>query len=120
MKFSIACRIGSESSVLSNMRQLVFILPRLYKSPNLSGAACSHGPVGERTMGSRIHRARLGVTALSSLCAMSLHAQISVTTYHNDNARTGQNIQEITLTPANVNSTTFGKLFTVTVDGAVY
>jgi outer membrane protein assembly factor BamB len=47
-------------------------------------------------------------------------AQVNVTTYHYDNARTGQNTQETVLTPANVGSTVFGKLFSVPVDGAVY
>ncbi|HLW78005.1 MAG TPA: pyrrolo-quinoline quinone, partial [Terriglobia bacterium] len=42
-----------------------------------------------------------------------------VLTYHNDNARTGQNLGETILTPANVNSTTFGKLFILPADGKV-
>lgn len=43
-----------------------------------------------------------------------------VLTYRNDEARTGQNLQETVLTPANVNSARFGKLHTFYVDGYVY
>jgi Fibronectin type III domain len=53
--------------------------------------------------------ATLGVTDLGA-----------VATYHNDNARDGANTQEYALTTANVSTATFGKLFSCTVDGAVY
>jgi hypothetical protein len=43
-----------------------------------------------------------------------------VFTYHNDLARDGVNTQEYALTTKTVNSATFGKLFSCTVDGAVY
>ena len=43
-----------------------------------------------------------------------------VATYHNDNARTGQNIVETVLTPDNVNAAHFGKLYSFPVDGYVY
>ncbi len=42
-----------------------------------------------------------------------------VLTYHNDNTRSGQNTQETTLTTANVNSTSFGKVGFDSVDGKV-
>jgi len=48
------------------------------------------------------------------------HAQVNVTTYHNDNSRTGQYTQETVLTPTNVSSGQFGKVFTTQVDGFVY
>ena len=42
-----------------------------------------------------------------------------VTTYKNDVARTGQNLTETSLTPANVNATSFGLLRTLGTDGKV-
>lgn len=44
---------------------------------------------------------------------------VSVLTYHNDNARTGSNSNETILTTLNVNSTKFGKIGTMPVDGLV-
>ena len=42
-----------------------------------------------------------------------------VLTYHNDVARTGQNLSEKSLTTSKVNSSSFGKLFAIPVDGKV-
>jgi hypothetical protein len=47
-------------------------------------------------------------------------ANVDVLSYHDDPLLTGQNLQEESLTPANVNVTNFGKLFSQAVDGPIY
>jgi len=59
------------------------------------------------------------VVGVLTLIAASAAGQVSVTTEHNDNSRTGQNVSETYLTPGNVTSKYFGKLFTQKVDGLV-
>jgi outer membrane protein assembly factor BamB len=56
--------------------------------------------------------------ALLLTVSLALAAE-DVTTYHNDIARTGQNLHETILNLKNVNSSTFGKLFTMPVDAKI-
>ena len=67
------------------------------------------------------------VTATSvANSANSASATVAVTdlagvfTHHNDLSRDGANTQEYALTSSTVNTTTFGKLFSCAVDGAVF
>ena len=69
------------------------------------------------------------VLVLATFCLMMLAScgsssqragRASVLTYHNDNARSGVNQIETTLTPSNVRSSGFGKLATFKVAGYVY
>jgi hypothetical protein len=60
-----------------------------------------------------------GLGVLVSMFAVPRLAAQGVMTWHNDAARTGQNLTETLLSPSNVNSTSFGLLFTLPVDGKV-
>jgi hypothetical protein len=61
--------------------------------------------------------ANASIAASSSVAVTDLPG---VYTHHNDVQRTGQNLKEYALTPANVNSSTFGPLFSCPVDGFVF
>lgn len=62
---------------------------------------------------------RIGTTGIANPEGTSF-LPINVLTHHYDIARTGQNVKETTLAPANVTPDTFGKLFSYPVDGYVY
>jgi hypothetical protein len=62
---------------------------------------------------------RFVLSAFFLACFVARAFSQNVLTYHNNNARSGLNAAETTLTLSNVNSASFGKLFTLTVDGLV-
>ncbi len=72
-----------------------------------------------------IHKSQAGIAFPASFlicfsfCAVPVSSATDVVTYHNDIARTGQNQQETILSYSNVDASSFGKLFTLPVDGVI-
>lgn len=61
----------------------------------------------------------VSISLLSLACLTAASGQVNILTQRYDNARTGANLAETILTPTTVSSS-FGKLFTLPVDGAIY
>lgn len=100
--WSVAPAGGSFSSATSSSGQ-----PTTLTAPQTAGVyTVTASSAADPTQSASI---QIGVTGLAG-----------VYTYHDDLARDGADEQEYALTPSNVNSAGFGKLFSCTVDGAVY
>jgi hypothetical protein len=96
----------------------IFSPPRfiasLCESPTFSAKFCS-----KRLIRPTWRKVALLVLA-ALLTSLAVSAQTSILTQHYDASRTGQNTAETILTTANVNTTSFGKLFSISVQGYVY
>jgi hypothetical protein len=93
-----------------------------WSSSNTSVATISAGLASAVAPGSTTIQASLsGVSGSTTLTVTPTNNGIAgVFTQHNDNARTGENLNETALTPSNVQMSSFGKLFSDPVDGQIY
>jgi hypothetical protein len=66
------------------------------------------------------HTITASATGFNAQATAAVTDLAAVAAFHNDNARTGANLQEYALTPTAVASDKFGKLWTCPLDGAVY
>ncbi|SAK69290.1 PQQ enzyme repeat protein [Caballeronia catudaia] len=81
--------------------------------------ACSGGDSSTDATSAAASRTPPSVSKASGAGTAASGNPMDVVTWHNDIARTGQQLAETILTPANVRSSTFGKLAFFSVDGLV-
>ena len=103
---------------------LLFVLAAMFASCSGGGGSSSTPATGSGSgsgagSGSSSGTGGTGGTGGSGSSGGTKASAVDVLTYHNDIARTGQYLVETTLTPANVNSTQFGKVGFLFVDGKV-
>src|SRR3954447_6763505 len=67
-----------------------------------------------------VSRVLLAIPLLAMLAYAACARAQDVTTWHYNNARTGVQSDETVLTPSNVNSAKFGKVFSLPVLGDIY
>lgn len=96
-----------EPTVSRSGQPVIFIAPRRPGVYRVTATTVADPP--GRPAAALSQSIRVGVTDLAG-----------VYTYHDDLARDGANAREYALTPAEVNASSFGKLFSCPVDGAVY
>jgi hypothetical protein len=99
-----------------------------WRVDGIAGGNAEVGTISADGLFTPARRQALHTISATSVADVSQSAETSlavtlvqgVLTYHNDNARSGQNLVETVLTPANVGGASFGKIGSFAVDGFVY
>jgi hypothetical protein len=86
---------------------------------NTSVGTISNSGVYTPPLSAGTHTVKAAYGGVSVTAPVAVTDLSGVFTYHNDLARTGQNLQEYALTPATVSGGNFGKLWSCNVDGLV-
>ncbi len=76
-------------------------------------------PFRMRLVPAKFSHLRPSILMVAMVLTANAQSQTDVVTYHYDNARTAQNVNETILTPANVNKGSFGVRFSQPVDGYI-
>ena len=127
---------GTGFAVTPRVTELTFTMTQQFTATNGSPTWSVDGVVGGSASSGTISSSGLysppnstgshTVTATTANPPQQASSTVYVTnyggtfTFHNDNMRTGQNLNETVLTPANVNPTQFGKLFSFSIDGIAF
>src|SRR6201987_4179539 len=94
------------------------------RSPQMHGKTChlavTSAPSHVCFSLNRVLYSNVTAVFLFFVFVLSTSGQTAVLTQHNDNARTGQNTSETILNTSNVNTSKFGKIFSMPADGQVY
>ena len=85
-----------------------------------SATTADYSPSATTAPGNHSITAQVAGGTLSPAVTVAVTDLVAVSTHHNDNARTGQNTKEYALSPSTVSSTSFGKLFSCTLDSPGY
>src|ERR1700730_6045048 len=113
---------GSVAVAISNVPAGVTVTPNPIQF-SISSSPVSQPITVSATFDAQVHDTSLALTGSSgnvtASANLNLRGQLlSAPPGHSDNAPTGVNPNENTLTPANVNPNAFGKLFDIPADGA--
>jgi len=117
---SVAVVVGAQTQQFTaSAANVVWSVDGVIGGASASGTITASGlyvPPG--SLGTHTVRATTSGQTQSATATVYVSGNPGTFTYHSDNARTGQNPGETVLTPANVTSATFGKLFSYALDGA--